>query len=333
MSTRPKVVGNVEARPGQKATGALAVPGTEIGIPVTIVNGVADGPTLLITAGIHGGEYPSIEAAIRLAKDLKPSEVSGTVILIPIVSPDAFHARQQYLHPADGKNVNRQFPGRALGTVSERIAHTVMTSVIGHQRADEQGHDEQARPLVDAWIDMHGGDIHEALVPVAGYLEEGKADVQRRAKAMSEIFGIKHIIHPKDLPGTTFKMAASLDIPCIVAEAGQCGQMDEESVRILVRGCRYVAQMFRILSGNPPPVGDRVDFRDYPWIRSEHRGCWYPSVKIGDTVKKGQVVGEVKDYFGELIGRYEAPANGVIILLSTSLATNVTDPLYGMGVP
>ena len=117
-------------------------------MPVTLVNGTHDGVTLLVTAGIHGGEYPGIEAAIRFAAGLEPIEVSGQVILMPLVSPEAFHARVQYVLPSDGKNVNRQFPGRALGTASERIAYTVVSEVARQ---------------TDAWIDLRGGDIHEAL--------------------------------------------------------------------------------------------------------------------------------------------------------------------------
>lgn len=116
-------VGSLTAAPGRKATGFLEVPDTTARMPLTLVNGVEEGPTLLITAGIHGGEYPSIEATIRLAAALDPGAVSGEIILMPLVCPEAFHARVQYVLPADGKNVNRQFPGNALGTVSERIAH------------------------------------------------------------------------------------------------------------------------------------------------------------------------------------------------------------------
>ena len=147
-------VGSLAAARGRKATGFLEVPGTSARMPLTLVNGVKEGPTLLITAGIHGGEYASIEATICIAAALDAGEVSGRIILMPLVSPEAFHARVQYVPPADGKNVNRQFPGNALGTASERIAHTVVS---------------QAASQADNWIDLPGGDIHEALVPVVGY--------------------------------------------------------------------------------------------------------------------------------------------------------------------
>ena len=310
-------VGDLTATPGRKVTGFLKVNDTATCMPLTLVNGVAEGPTLLITAGIHGGEYPSIEATIRLASSVDPCEVSGQVILMPLVSPEAFHARTQYLLPADGKNVNRQFPGRRLGTVSERIAHTVVT---------------EAASQADAWIDMHGGDIHEALVPVVGFLEEGDLGIQECARAMAEVFGIEHVIHPTDLPGTTFKAAVTLRIPCIMAEAGQCGQLDEETVRLLVHGCTNVGRHLGILPGLPVRSGPLTVFCRYPWVRAAHSGCWYPAVRIGEKVHQGQLAGVIKDYFGNVIAEYPAPDEGMVLLLATSLAMNVGDPLFGLGV-
>lgn len=115
-------VGNLTAARGQKATGFLEVPGTTARMPLTLVNGVKEGPTLLITTGIHGGEYASIEATIRVAAALDSGEVSGRIILVPLVCPEAFHARVQYVLPADGKNVNRQFPGKALRAGGIRLS-------------------------------------------------------------------------------------------------------------------------------------------------------------------------------------------------------------------
>jgi predicted deacylase len=302
---------------GRKVADFLEVSGTDVRMPVTVVCGVNDGATLLVTAGIHGGEYPSIEAAIRFAAELRPEDVSGRLIVLPLVSPEAFHARRQYVLPADGKNVNRQFPGRAAGSVSERIAHTVVTQAARH---------------ADAWIDLHGGDIHEALVPVVGYLEEGAPNVRARAHAMAEVFGIDHMIHPKDLPGTTFKTAVALGIPCIIAEAGQCGRLDEESVGRLVQGCANVARHLGILTGSAAPARRLTAFREYPWVRAEHAGCWYPAVGIGETVRRGQRVGLIKDYFGNLVAEYSAPADGMVLLLATSMAMNAGDPLFGIGI-
>src|ERR1700674_520087 len=93
--------GGIGALPGEKATGFFHVPGTSVDMPLTVINGLATGPTLLVTAGIHGGKYPSIEAAIRFAAELVPTDVSGQVVVIPLISPSAFLARQEYTLPED----------------------------------------------------------------------------------------------------------------------------------------------------------------------------------------------------------------------------------------
>ena len=141
-------IGGLVVEPGARGSGFLEVPGTGVRMPLTVVHGVGDGPGVLITGGVHGGEYPGIEAAMRLARELDPRELRGTVVVVHPVNLPAFHARVQYLVPQDGKNLNRQFPGNALGTVSERMAHVLMSEIV-HR--------------VDAWVDLHGGDIHEAL--------------------------------------------------------------------------------------------------------------------------------------------------------------------------
>ncbi|MBI3638077.1 MAG: succinylglutamate desuccinylase/aspartoacylase family protein [Candidatus Rokubacteria bacterium] len=125
----------------------------------------------------------------------------------------------------------------------------------------------------------------------------------------------------------------ALRIPCIIAEAGQCGRLDEESVCILIRGCTNVARHLGILAGASDPPRPLTVFGSYPWIRAAHNGCWYPSVTIGEKLHCGQLVGVIKDYFGNPVAEYRAPTDGMVLLLATSLAMNAGDPLFGLGVP
>jgi predicted deacylase len=305
------------ATPGTKTIGFLEVPGTQVRMPMTVVAGDQPGPTVLITGGVHGGEYPGIEAAIRLAGELTPRGVRGRVIVIHIVSPLAFHARQQYLVPQDGKNPNRQFPGSALGTVTERMAHAIMTRVACH---------------ADAWVDLHGGDIHEALVPFTFYSDAAAPDVQAKSKAMAEVFGIRYVVARNSVAGGTYGAASSAGIPCILTEAGEVGQLDEANTLVHLNGCRNVLKHLGVLDGHPAPVAPIVLLRDLPWVRAEQDGCWYPAVQTGQTVTEGQVVGAVKDYFGQTLAEYKSPATGVVLFVITSLAMNAGDPLLAVGV-
>jgi predicted deacylase len=309
-------VGEISASPGTKATGFLQVPTTRARMPLTLINGVNDGPTLLITAGVHGGEYPPIEAAIRFAIELDPAQISGQIIVVSIVSLDSFHARQMFVVPDDGKNLNRQFPGKALGTVSERIAHTLMTEVVSH---------------ANAWVDLHCGDIHEGLIPFVGYFEAADPAVNAQTRGMMEVFGIEYVAKPGRLPGTTTQASAAIGIPCLLAEAGNLAVLDEENTQILLNGCRNVARYFKILPGEAQKQPLK-EFTDWPWLRSAQTGCWYPAVKLGDTVDEGQMIGVVKDYFGNVMAEYRSPAHGIVILLFASMAVNEGDPLAGVAV-
>jgi predicted deacylase len=307
-------IGTLIAATGTKVNGFITVPNSPVQIPLTIINGAKAGKTLLITGGIHGAEYPCIESAIRFGASLDPQQMSGRVLIMSPVSLNSFHARQAFVVPEDGKNLNRQFPGKARGTIAERMAFTIMSEVVPH---------------IDAWIDLHGGDLPEALIPFLGYEEAASPAVNAQTLDMAAAFGIELLVRPDHLAGTTVAAAAQLNIPCLLAEAGQLGQREESDIHLLQQGCHNVAQLMGIIPGTAPRTNLRI-FENWPWVRAAHTGCWYPQVKIGDHVHKGQTVGVVKDYFGEQIAEYQSPADGIVLLVMTALSVNTNDPLLGV---
>jgi predicted deacylase len=309
-------VGGVVAEAGSKASGFLEVPDTGVRMPVTVVHGAQNGPRALFTGGVHGGEYPGIEASIRLARELDPRVVRGTVVVVHPVNVPAFHARLQYLVPQDGKNLNRQFPGRAVGTVSERMAHVLMQEIAVR---------------MDAWVDLHGGDIHEALVPFTIYSDAAEAEVVAASRAMAEVYGIEYVLASASVKGGTYSAAGKAGIPCILTEAGQLGQLDEASVEVHLQGCRNVLKHLGSLPGDPEPVPPIRLLRTFAWLFSGHTACWYPAVEIGQQVEEGQAVGVVRDWFGETLEEHRSPASGVVLFLVASLAINQGDPLLAVG--
>ena len=128
--TKVLSVGELSASAGSKVQGYLEVEGTPVKMPITLINGVNEGKTVVITGGTHGGEYPGVEASIRLAKTLQPAEVSGQLIIVHPVNVPAFQAKLQYVGPYDGKNLNREYPGLATGTVTQRIAYTISSQLF-----------------------------------------------------------------------------------------------------------------------------------------------------------------------------------------------------------
>jgi predicted deacylase len=307
-------VGQLRATPGTKVTGFLDVPGTPIRMPVTLVRGRAPGPVLSITAGVHGGEYPGIEAAIRIGASLDPAGICGSVILVHIVDVPAFHGRNIYICPLDGKNPNRVFPGNPDGTASERLAHTVFTEVISR---------------AEYYVDLHGGDINESLVPFTIMLESGDPAVDERARQLARVYGIKYVVRGR-VSGGTYAAAAQRGIPAILTEAGGQGVLDEESLRIHLRGLRNVMRHLEILPGDPEPVEAIIVLNRFHWVTSEHAGLCYFRVAPGARVEQDEPVAEARDYFGRPLGIVRAPAGGIVLFTVTTPATSPGDPLFAV---
>jgi uncharacterized protein len=316
-------IAQLAPEPGRAVRGMVRVPGVEPAweFPAFVVRGAEPGPTLAVTAGIHAAEYPPIEAATRVARGLDPARLRGTAIVVPLVTTPGFFARSIYVNPVDGRNLNRVFPGSADGSASERVARFLLEEVIDG---------------CDAYLDLHCGDMIEALVPFASYHVSGREDVDARSRAMSEVFGIEHVIAGRstDLPGTGYANAALRGVPTLLAEIGQQGVYEQGSVERLAGGVRAVMAHLGMLPGvPPPPPGPRRELARFAWLYSEERGTYHPSIAIGDEVVEGQVVGELRDLFGERLGELRAPATGTVLFLVTSLAINAGDPLFGVGVP
>jgi predicted deacylase len=292
------------------------VPGTQIRLPLTLIHGVRPGKTLLVTGGIHGGEYPGIEAAIQLARTLDPAMMSGSAMVVSIANPTAFQARMQYHVPEDGLNLNRQFPGRAIGTVSQRLAACLMSVLVSS---------------ADAWVDLHGGDIHEDLVPFTIYSGSAAPEARDESARLAAAYGISYLVETDSVRGATYGAAAAAGIPGILAEAGGVGQLDPEAVAIHCRGLQNVLRALEILPGAAEPTEPTILLRTFQVVTSEQAGCWYAAVQVGETVTEGQPIGQLRDYFGDTLAQVLAPISGVVLYRVTSLAVDQGDPLVGIG--
>ncbi len=307
----------LSAAPGQRAQGivSITVAGVEVRQAVFLINGAKPGPTLVVTAGIHGAEYASAEAALRLGRALTPETLQGQVIVLPIINPTAFAARSIYITPADGKNLNRQFPGMAQGTYTQALAYWIFNEVI--KRAD-------------LFIDLHGGDLVEALVPFVIHFPTGNPTVDAASVNMARVFGIDYVLQG-NTPGSTYAAASQSGIPSILAEAGGQGIWTEEDIELLHQGVRRIMADQGMIDSTatwaePTPI--MLD--KWAWLRAENDGFFYAKVAVGDHVTAGQDLGRVTDVFGNTIQPLQAPIDGVILFLVTSLAMNTGDPLLAI---
>ena len=181
-------VGTASANAGQKVNGYIDVPaGSDAGtrIPVTVVRGTKAGPTLAIVSGAHGTEYTSIIAVERLIQTLDPRDISGTVVLVPLVNQTSFLEKVPHVNPVDKKSMNRYYPGNPNGTQTDRVSYAITKEVV---------------EKCDHLIDLHGGDLDEDLRPYSYWAPTGKAQQDQMSKEMALAFGLDTIIISKDRP-------------------------------------------------------------------------------------------------------------------------------------
>ena len=316
MAKQDFVVGALKASAGEKVQTFLQVEGTPVKMPITLINGIGEGKTVVITGGTHGGEYPGIETAIRIAKNIDPKDVNGQIAIIHPVNVPAFLAKTQYVSPLDGKNLNREYPGIATGTVTQRVAYTISSLLFSQ---------------ADFYMDLHGGDIHEALVPFVIYSKLGTTPEQTElAIAASKATGIKYVSGSTSSNGT-FGYAATIGVPGFLAEIGNLGLWSEEEVQTYVNGVENVLRFLDVLSGDAWESKDSVMLDHMEGLDATDTGCWYPCVQLDQPIKAGDKVGEVRDFFGNVLSEYFCPCDGVVLYIIASLAINAGDPIFCVG--
>ena len=319
--------------------------------PVISVSGVKPGPLLFVNGGVHGGEYPPVEAVIRLGKTLDPKKISGTVILMPVLNLPAFRLRTPFVCPIDNVNPNRVFPGDPTGSYSEQMTHALVNEFVIH---------------ADAYVDLHGGDIPEALVPFV-ICRSGHDEVSSKSKAIATAFGLQYVLtvskpvqRAKGL--SSYAAAAEKGIPAILAEAGGVGQMQEEAIAVLANGVVNVMQHLGMVEsvanaaatandeirmtksernsksktrntarGAVATVAASTVLTKFEWVYTKSAGVWYPKVAAGDFVKEGQQIGAVADLFGDTLEKIVSPVNGVILFLTINPSVLEGGLLMGIG--
>lgn len=314
----PLTVGPLVAIPGTRVIGVVPIDlgeGLLVELPIVVVHGALPGARVAVTAGIHGAEYVSIAALREVVLDLNPAVVRGSLVAVLTANPAAFAARTIYLNPMDGVNLNRVFPGKAEGSPTERLARWITDHVIAGS---------------DVFVDMHCGDMNEALVSFTGIEETGDAHVDSRSRFLAEAYGLRYLLIGPS-PGTTTTAAASLGISAVLAEVGGQGRWPAADVALHAAGFRRLLRAAGLVDEAPEtPHHVTKVLRTEAWMRATRTGYWHPSIEVGMRVAKGTFVGEVRDAFGTVLERPIAPLDGVAIFLVTSLAMNEGDPLLAL---
>jgi hypothetical protein len=291
----------------------------EVELPCFDATGPHYGPHLCLLGGIHGGEYSSIAAVVRFMNALDTHDLAGRITAVPIVSMPSFRARTAFVVPQDGKNLNRCFPGSYDGTFSDVLARHVFDELIAPS---------------DVMLDLHGGDMVEALEPFTLYDE---SRVEEQARALAIAFDLPFVVRsaPAVAPisGTTTSAAASAGVPAAIAEVGGCGLLEEDAVQRHLDGLGNALRHLGMLPGDPtPPRPDMRSVGRFVWLRCEDEGWWEPDARAGEIVHAGTSLGSVRNLFGDVTERIAAPEDGVVLFITTSPAVEADGLLVGLGV-
>lgn len=265
--------------------------GIPVATPVLVVNGSEPGPTLCLTAAVHGDELNGIEMVRRVLHDLDPDDLAGTVIGVPIVNLQGFRRGSRYL--PDRRDLNRVFPGRAQGSAAARIAHSFFTELVVH---------------CDALIDLHTGSFERSNLP------QLRADLRNPdVVTLTQGFGATVILNSQPRPGTLRYAATRAGIPTVTLEAGGPSRLEPTEVKHGVKGIETLLNtlgMVRKISlwGEPEPVYYRSK-----WVRASRGGILLADVHLGGRVREGDLLGTITDPITNARTNVYAPFDGRVI--------------------
>lgn len=293
--------------------------GRPVQVPVLIKRGARPGPVLWLHACVHGNEYSGTYILHGLVHGLSPEALKGTVVALPAVNLTAFE-RNQRMSPFEGYNggdLNRNFPGRADGSFTQQLAHAIYAELKRH---------------ATYFIDFHTAqtpDVAWAIFPDLGN------DVGGASEGIARAFGFNSTLPaPSDLlPGAAAMTAAKDGIPAFLAEVGGKGaNFSFESVDDAVERLRNVMRHLGMLEGQVTDHGKLTYFSNFAWVHATQGGLFERSVRCGDRVSAGQVIGRYYDLFGDPAGHATTPHGGVVLAIHAGPVMATGETLIHVGL-
>jgi predicted deacylase len=281
---------------------------TEVKMPVEIIRGKKDGPTLFVCSTIHGDEINGIEIVKRLLKSKSLTNIRGTLIAIPIVNVFGFNDRSRYL--PDRRDLNRCFPGLKKGSLASQLAYKFMKEIVEKS---------------DYGIDLHTGAFNRKNHPQLRANTNDKPTFE-----LAKAFGAPVIINSNLRDGSLREAVSGLKIPMFLYEGGEALRFDEKAIDLGVRGILSVMKKIKMISHiNEKPNDSKIFVaQSSQWVRASQSGIHIPKKKLGMFVEKGDVLGEISNPFGDKKSLVKASESGIIIGKSMLPLANKGDALF-----
>ncbi len=283
---------------------------TEIKMPIEVLRGGKDGPTIFICSTIHGDEIIGIEIVRRILEKLDVKIMSGTLIAIPIVNVFGFNDRSRYL--PDRRDLNRCFPGLKNGSLASQLAYKFMNEIVLKS---------------DFGIDIHTGAYNRTNYP------QIRTDISNHDNwLLAHAFNAPAIVNSNLRDGSLREATSQVKIPLVLYEAGEAFRFDENAVEIGVEGILRVLEAVGILNKTPRKLRKNIFVaRSSSWIRASQSGICLTKVKLGSIVKKGQVLAEISNPFGDNKVLVKATQSGMVIGSSILPLVNKGDAIFHIG--
>ena len=305
-------IGGEEILPGERRQLALTVAKlydfTDMKIPVEVVRGFEPGPTLFVSAAIHGDEINGVDIVRRLLKHRLLKTIRGTLIAIPIVNVFGFNDKSRYL--PDRRDLNRSFPGAEHGSLASQIAHIFRCEIVNQATHG---------------IDLHTGAIHRSNLP------QIRADLTHPANMLlAKAFGAPVILNASPRDGSLREMVDGQKIPMLLYEAGTALRFDKNAALMGVEGILSVMRAIGMLPQplQKPKQSEPFIAKSSFWVRAPISGIFVTRKKLGEAVTRGEKIGFITNPFGDYEYAILSPHNGVIIGNSILPLANEGDGLY-----
>lgn len=290
-----------EIAPGESAE--LRLPVSELytaeplSLPVTVVRGTRPGPSLFLTAAVHGDELNGVAVIRSLLIDHDLTSLAGTLVAVPVVNVPGFLTQSRTL--PDNRDLNRSFPGNAEGSFTARLAHRVFEGVV--RRSD------------------YGIDLHTAGGDRANY-PHVRTDLSDPVTAeLASAFGTPVVIHGAGPEGALRRVASRAGVPTIVYEAGSSRVFERRFIDVGITGVLNVLRHLGMLDdGSPEPPPLSLEVKKSSWLRAEAGGILDLKVSLGEAVARGQVISVNTNPFGRERSQLTSPAGGIVIGLTRS---------------
>ena len=290
-------IGEFDIAPGESKQIQLPVAklytNADVSLPVHIFRSKKAGPTIFISAAVHGDELNGIEIIRRVLGHKRFKVIRGTVIAVPMVNVYGVINQSRYM--PDRRDLNRSFPGSLKGSLAGRVANIFLNEIIKH---------------CDFGIDLHTGAIHRSNLP------QIRADLtDDDTKKLANAFGVSVVLNSPVIDGSLREAAHNAGSRVLLFEAGEALRFDEISIRYGVNGILNVLQHLGMIrkQRNKKQLVEPFVANSSAWVRASASGIVNNLVEMGDNVQKGQLLAEIYGPFGDVLNAVVANKGGIVI--------------------